>query len=266
MHILGLQTLQMPDERTIRECSGQRIRFRFGAQQCHFLVHAQRFGKHSAASEQYRFVGRHERTIQNAAFHRKIILSRAGGNRRGIAVGISSFIKIVCIADETAHVGKATIDAPHHGLLRHLIRQRQCVAHIRNAFQRASGSREPAHRIGRHQQQRVGDQCQHEHGKHGGGIRTNIGELQNFRNPHNRYQISQSHGKNARQRILVHGFTNRNLRKKERYNIANQSNNRHCNSHNQQWQQPILKLIRIKCSIDRMLVDSNRQYVRSIRK
>ena len=49
-------------------------------------------------------------------------------------------------------------------------------------------------------------------------------------------------------------------------NIANQSNNRHCNSHNQQWQQPILKLIRIKCSIDRMLVDSNRQYVRSIRK
>ena len=151
MHIFGLQTLQMPDERTIRECSGQRIRFRFGAQQRHFLVHAQRFSKHFAASEQYRFVGRRERTIPNAAFHRKIILSRAGGNRRGISVGISSFIKIVCIADETAHACEATIDTPHHGLLRHLIRQRQCVAHIRNAFQRTSGSREPAHRIDRHQ-------------------------------------------------------------------------------------------------------------------
>ena len=203
MHILGLQTLQMPDERTIRERFGQRIRFRFGAQQRHFLVHAQRFSKHSAASGQYRFVDRHERTIPNAAFHRNIILSRAGGNRRGISVGISSFIKIVCIADETAHVwgggGKATIDAPHHGLLRHLIRQRQRVAHIRNAFQRTSGSCEPAHRIDRHQQQRVGDQCQHEHGKHGGSIRTNIDELQNFRNPHNCHQISQSHGKNVRQ-------------------------------------------------------------------
>ena len=33
----------------------------------------------------------------------------------------------------------------------------------------------------------------------------NIGELQHFRNPHNRHQISQSHGKNVRQRILAHG-------------------------------------------------------------